>query len=311
MVSAYCLDYCNWVCVPKHVREDFKEMVDMGYDTVCLSFSESEMMYSRKTFEILVDIAHKEGLGVHVIPSRLAGRFAGAPFMPSMWLSIHPEYAFKGDYWSQVGCIESTAVRDWIKDFMKTVICDYPIEGIVWDEPKAPTLISNHPDTIKRFGPNPTEEDMAIGYCEFLTDLSEFCHNLNPKLVQTLFCIKHEKEFFTSRAAKIPLIDYFGYDGNLSRQRNFNEEPVWTKYRIESAWERTLKECKDGNKKTFALIESMNMPKSEHETFEQNLNSFLENYHPDHLALYYYAHNAEAPEELNDIIKRAMKKHLM
>ena len=59
MISAYCLDYHNWVCIPRHVREDFKEMREMGFDAVDLSFSESEMMYARRTFEILVEIAHE------------------------------------------------------------------------------------------------------------------------------------------------------------------------------------------------------------------------------------------------------------
>ena len=97
MVSAYCLDYNTWVCIPKHVEEDFKEMADMGYDTVCLSFNESDMVYARRTFEILVTIAHKCGLKVHVIPSRIGGRFAGAPLMPSMWLAKNPQYCATGD----------------------------------------------------------------------------------------------------------------------------------------------------------------------------------------------------------------------
>lgn len=310
MVSAYCLDYNNWVCIPRHVKEDFKEMADMGFDTICLSFCESEMMYSRRTFEILVDLAHKEGLKVHVIPSRLGGRFAGAPLMPSMWLAMNPEYAVNEDYWCPVACVESKPFRDFVKDFMKTLITDYDLDGIVWDEPKAPTLISHHPDTVKRFGENPTALDMATGYCEFLEDITDYCKSLNPKLVQTLFCIKEEEEFFTSMAAKNKDIEYFGYDGNLARQRVFKEDIAWTKYRIESAWERTLKECKEAGKKTFALVETMQMPREEHENFEVNLNNYLENYHPDNLALYYYAHNADDPEGLNEIIKKAMKKHI-
>lgn len=311
MVSAYCLDYNNWVCIPRHVEKDFAEMADMGYDTVCLSFSESEMVYAKRTFEILVDIAHKAGLEVHVVPSRLGGRFAGAPLMPSMWLIQHPEYRVNADYWCPVACLESEPFRDWIKDFMKTLITNYDIDGIIWDEPKAPTLISHHPDTIRRFGENPTEEDMAEGYCEFFDDLTGFCKSLNPNLVQTLFCIKTEAEFFTSRISKNKDIDYFGYDGNLSRQRRFKEEIKWNKYRIESAWDRTLKECKDAGKKTFALVETMHMPHEEHDEFERNLCNYLGNYHPDHLSIYYYAHNADDPEGLNEIIKRTMKKYII
>ena len=310
MVSAYCLDYHNWTCIPRHVREDFKEMADMGFDTVCLSFSESEMTYARRTFEILVEIAHKEGLNVHVIPSRIGGRFAGAPLMPSLWTVQHPEYWVKGEYYWPVACLESEPVRDWMKSFMRTLIVDYDLDGIVWDEPKAPTLISHHPDTIRRFGDNPTKEDMAVGFCEFFSDLTDYCHKLNSKLVQTLFCIKGEEEYFTERISKNREITYFGYDGNLARQRRFKEEIRESKYRIESVWDRTLRECSQAGKKTFALVESMHMPREEHENFERNLNAYLENYHPDHLSMYYYAHNADDPEGLNAIFKRAMKQYI-
>ena len=311
MISAYCLDYNNWTCIPRHVKEDFKEMADMGFDAVDLSFSESEMMYARRTFEILVDMAHKEGLKVNVIPSRIAGRFAGAPLMPSLWLCKHPDLWISKDYYFPVGCLESLEVREWIKAYMKTLITDYDLDGIIWDEPKAPTMISHHPDTIKRFGENPTKEDMAVGFCEFFNEITDYCHTLKPELVQTLFCIKTEETFFTEAISKTKNITYFGYDGNLGKQRRFREEIKESKYRIESAWERTVKECTEAGKKTFALVESMHMPREEHENFEKNLNAYLEHYHPDHLAFYYYAHNADDPEGLNEIFKRSMKKYII
>ncbi len=310
MISAYCLDYNNWTVIPHHVEEDFKEMVDMGFDAVDLSFSESEMRYARRTFEILVNMAHQCGLKVNVVPSRIAGRFAGAPLMPSLWLAQNPQYAVQGDYFWPVACLESEAVRDYIKDFMKTLIQDYAIDGIIWDEPKAPTLISNHPDTVKRFGPNPTMQNMAHGYCEFFSDLTEYCHILRPELIQTLFCIKNEPSYFTAEIAKTEHLDYFGYDGNLCKQRYFKEKIEEGKYRIESAWDRTLSECAAAGKKTFALIENMLLPREEHEEFERNFCNYLQNYHPDHLSVYYYAHNVDDPEGLHSIIKKAMKTYL-
>lgn len=310
MISAYCLDYGSWVCIPRHITEDFKEMADMGFDTVCLSFSESEMMYSKRTFEILVELAHREGLKVNVVPSRIGGRFAGAPFMPSMWLALNPQYRVESDYWCPIACLESDGFRDWVKEYMAFLINSYDIDGIIWDEPKGPTVISHHPDTIKKYGKNPTEDDMIDGFCNFFDDITGYCASLNPQLVQTLFCIKFESEKFTSAISKNKDIAYFGYDGNLCRQRTFKEEIFPAKYRIESAWDRTLSECANAGKKTFALVESMNMPREEHAVFETNLNNYLRNYKPDHLSLYYYAHNADAPEELNEIIKKAMKKYI-
>ena len=310
MVSAYLLDYQNFVCIPRQMEENFKEMADMGYDSICVTFSESEMQYSRRSFEIVVDTAHKCGLKVNVIPSRIAGRFAGAPLMPSRWLVSHPEFAVPDDYWLPAACLEVPETREFVKSFMSTLINDYDLDGIIWDEPKAPTLISHHPATIAKYGENPTMENMALGFCDFFEDITAHCHNLNPNLVQTLFCIKTEEEFFTSNIAKNPYIEYFGYDGNLCKQRRFHEEIAWSKYRIETAWERTLKECKDAGKKTFALVETMHTPREEHKNFEVNFENYLQNYHPDHLSVYYYAHNCDAPDEFNEIVKKVMKKYL-
>ena len=309
MISAYCLDYNTWTCIPRHVREDFEELRDMGVDTVCLSFSENDMAYARRTFEIIIEIAHEVGLKVFLIPSRIAGRFAGAPLMPSIWLAKHPEYIISEDCWMPAACVEAPEVRQWIKDFMKTLITEYDIDGIVWDEPKEAYQISHHPATIARFGDNPTVEDMYVGFCEFFEDLTGYCHDLNPNLVQNLFCQATEPTFFTKMISKNPHITYFGYDGNLSKQRIFKEPIAEAKYRIESCWERTVEECAEAGKKTFALVESMHMPREEHENFEKAFDNYLENYHPDHLSIYFYAHNADDPEGLQDIIRRTMKKH--
>lgn len=309
MISAYCLDYNTWVCIPHHVREDFAELADMGIDTVCLSFSENDMAYARRTFEILVDLAHEAGLKVFIIPSRIAGRFAGAPLMPSIWLAKHPQFMLPDECWLPAGCVECTEVRDFVCGFMDTLITDYAIDGIVWDEPKEVTTVSHHPATLARFGQNPTKEDMAASFCEFFEELTGFCYGLNPGLTQTLFCQYTEEEYFTRMISKNPHITYFGYDGNLSRQRVFKEEIAPAKYRIESAWDRTVSECAAAGKKTFALVESMCMPREEHKNFALAFDNFLTNYHPDHLSIYYYPHNADDPEGLNSIIKRTMKKH--
>lgn len=310
MVSAYLLDYHNFVCIPYQIEENFKEMVDIGYDSICLTFSESEMRYSRRSFEIIVDLAHKCGLKVNVIPSRIAGRFAGAPLMPSVWLCEHPEFALPDTYWLPIGCLEVPETAQYVKNFMSVLINDYDLDGIIWDEPKGATLISHHPATIAKYGENPTEKDMAQSFFKFFDEITAHCHKLNPNLVQTLFCMGTEDEYFTSNMAKNPYIKYFGYDGNLCKQRIFHEESKWTKYRIESVWERTVKECKDAGKGTFALVETMCTPREEHENFAANFENYLQNYHPEHLSVYYYAHNCDAPVELQEIIKRLMKKYI-
>ena len=78
-LSAYTLSYGNWTVIPSHWERSFADMRENGFDAVDLSFSESEAMYSMRAIEQQIALAHKHGLKVLLIPSRFAGRFAGAP----------------------------------------------------------------------------------------------------------------------------------------------------------------------------------------------------------------------------------------
>ncbi|MBC2602636.1 hypothetical protein [Puniceicoccus vermicola] len=312
LVSAYFLNHGLWTVIPDQLKENFDDMLDCGFNAVCLSFSESEMVYSRRAFELQVNLAHEAGLKVFVIPSRIGGRFAGAPLTPSLWLTQNPEAQIPNfsTFFGPVACIEHQAFRDWIKSFMKTLLTDYPLDGIIWDEPKEEQTISHHPDTISKFGPDPTVEEMEDSYLEFLTELTGHCKSLNPELLITLFNQKTSTERFTLGGGSISGIDYAGYDGNLARQSYFHEEPQWHKYRIESVWDRMEDEARRNNKGSFALIENMLMPTVAIPEYEKNLDSFLESHRPDHLSLYYYAHNNEDPHRVHEITRHLMKKHL-
>ncbi len=312
IVTAYCLSYGHWTVIPHQLAESFQDMVDCGFNAVALSFSESEMQYSRRAFEIQVDLAGQAGLKVFVIPSRLGGRFAGAPLMASSWVCSHPEAHVPdhGGFGGPLACLEHEPFREWIKDFMTTVLTDYPVDGVIWDEPKSERVISTHPDTLDRFGPAPTAEQMEDGFIDFLQDLTSHCLTVRPGLTITLFNQLYSSERFTQAGCAIEGIEYAGYDGNLSRQSFFHEEPAWHKYRIESAWDRTVAEAAQADTKTFALIENMLMPAEAIGEYEANLAAYLQAYRPDHLALYYYAHNNEDPEAVHRITREMMKKYL-
>jgi hypothetical protein len=310
MITAYCLAYQNWTVVPHQIEESFADMAEMGFDAVCLSFSESEMSYARRAFELQVDLAHRAGLQALVVPSRLGGRFAGAPLMPSMWLATHPEARASDIEGWPVACLENQAFVDWIHGFMETLLTDYDLDGIIWDEPKAIGAVTHHPDTVAKYGPDPTEEQMMDSMVEFIQDLTTHCLSIKDDLSITLFVQKWNQEYFTRRAAHIDGLEFFGYDGNLARQSRFHEEPTWAKYRIESAWERTLAEAEAAEVGTFALVENMLMPAEAVPEFEVNFEAYLQGPLPDHLGIYYYAHNNEDPEAVQSVVRRLMKKHL-
>lgn len=307
MLTAYCMSYEYFTVIPKQWYESFSEMRDMGFDAVALTFSESEMRYSRRAFEAEVAMAHKLGLKVFVIPSRLGGRFAGAPLMHCLWLTMHPEFQVPGH--PDIACIEAEPFVEWIHDFMGTLISDYELDGIVWDEIKRSGLISTHPATLNKFGHVPTTEEAQDGFVEFLGDLTAHCMKIRPELTVTMFNSATAPEYFTAKAAKIPSFRYCGYDGNFCDFSFYKEPPHQDKYLLGDAWERTVRECAAGGKKTFALIENFCVPKSEHDTYRKNLDSYLSSIRPDHLAVYYYGLNNECPEEVHQMTKELLKKY--
>ncbi|MFA6815384.1 MAG: hypothetical protein WCS73_03730 [Lentisphaeria bacterium] len=307
-LTAYCLSYGCWTVIPKQWQESFEDIKANGFDAVALSFSESEMRYSRRTFEMQVNIAHRCGLKVLAIPSRIGGRFAGSPLMPSLWTCENSDVSVPGV--TGLGCIESPKFCKWAGDFITTLCTDYEIDGLIWDEPKNVDLISTHPETIKKFGPNPTKENMQDSYVDFLQALIYRAKAVRPELQMTMFNMPNAPEYFTRLAAFIEGLDFIGYDGNFQRQSFFKEKPKKIKESLSSVWERTKQEACLGNKKTFALIENMLMPQSVHAEYEEGLTKYLESARPDHLSCYYYAHNNEAPEEVHNITMRVLKQQL-
>lgn len=306
ILTAYCLSYGNWTVIPKQWQESFMDMRDKGFDAVALSFSESEMRYSRRTLELQIKYAHAQGLKVYLIPSRIGGRFAGAPLMPCLWLVGHPEYQLPEC--QGVACLESPGFRQWALEFVSILVREYDIDGIIWDEPKCVATSTCHPDTISRFGGVPTAEQAQDGFIDFLAELT-VAVRIRPNLDITLFNMPNTPAYFTARAAKISGIDYCGFDGVFSRQSCFHEEPRQNKNSLISSWQRTVSECSAAEKKTFALIENILIPGSEHDKLQEELELFLNYADPDHLACYYYGHNNECPDEVQRITMNAVCRH--
>jgi hypothetical protein len=300
MLTAYCLSYGNWTVIPRQWRSSFSEMRDCGFDAVALSFSESEMMYSRRTFENQVKTAHDCGLKVLVIPSRLGGILAGAPYMASMWLVQNPQAQMASHPW--IARVESEDFQEWIKQFITTLVSDYELDGIIWDEPKIPSALNENDLTYR-----PMEDSLA----DLLGDLSEIAKNIRPEMSITIFNMPKSSTYFSNKVAGMKAVDYAGFDGNFSRQSFFHEEPKKIKHSLSDSWSRTVSECAANDCRTFALIENMLMPESVHEEFRNGLSEFLANVHPDHLGAYYYAHNNECPEEVHKMTLDIIKKYYL
>ncbi len=309
LLTAYCLGFGSWTVIPHYWHECFAEMRDLGFNAVALSFSESEMRYARRTFEMQVDTAHRLSLQVHVIPSRLGGRLAGAPLMGSLWLNRHPRACLPE--LGGVACVESPEFRQWSTEFIETLVRDYEVDGIIWDEPKDVDFITAHPDAVAKLGQGYGAEACCRSFVELIGEWTTAALNIRPGLVMSIFNMPAANPVFTRLCAGIKGIDYAGYDGSLCDQSYFHELPVRLKTPLLESWPRTVSECDPFDCGTFALVENMLMPASEHAVFVRNLEIYLERAVPDHLACYYYAHNNESPQEAHRLTMDLIAKHYL
>lgn len=305
ILSAYCLSYGNWTVIPSHWEQVFADMHRIGFDAVDLSFCESEGVYSMRTFEQQVNLAHKHGLKVFVIPSRFGGRFAGAPLMPGYWLTEHPECQVPGH--PMLGCLESPAFMEFSEEFVRKIVSSFEIDGIIWDEPKSTDVISLHPDTLRKYGEAPTREDMFSSMLEYLTHLTCIAREIRPSLSVTIFNMPHTSPDFTKQCSRIPGIDFTGFDGTCCEQSYFHEPPRRVKPTVRQMWERTREEARGGGG-TFSLIENILIPDSELEAYENELRLTLREVRPDHLSCYYYGHNNESAERIQKFTMDAVSE---
>ena len=308
MLSAYTLSYGNWTVIPDHWKMTFDEMKSNGFDAVDLTFSESEERYAMRTFELQIALAHQRGLKVFVIPSRIGGRFAGAPLMPGLWLTLHPHCQLPED--PMTACLESEEYRDWSRKFIEKLVRTFEIDGIIWDEPKAVSMISHHPATVAKYGANPTAENMMDSAIEYLSELTSLVKGIRKNLTITVFNMPATPAYFTEKCPLIPGVDYCGFDGSCSRMSYFHEEPFDVKPTVRQMWKRTCGETSGTPCGTFALIENILMTRTVHGEFERELDQMLSEIVPGHLSCYFWGHNNESPAEVQEITLRLIQKYL-
>ena len=307
-LSAYTLSYGNWTVIPSHWDRLFGEIRENGFDAVDLSFSESEEMYAMRTIEQQIAAAHKHGLMVLIVPSRFAGRFAGAPFMAGGLTVAHPEWNLPGHH--GCACVDVPEVVEATRKFFKMIVSTFACDGIIIDEPKNAETPSSHPATIARYGREGTVEDARRSMLEYIGGLVETVKACRPELSVTIFNMPQVSPEFTARCASLPGVDYAGFDGTLCSHSYFHGETFRSKPPVGELWERAKRECA-GKCGTFTLIENMLIPSSENGTYERELNETLPILRPDHLACYCYGHGNEDAEYIQKVTIDALKKYIV
>lgn len=318
LLTAYYLDsHVSGSCVPRSLRNDFAWMADHGTNAVGVTVLEQTLTLGRANMDIVCDLAHRAGLKVLVTPSRWGQLVAGAPGVPSSFGMAHPEawvrqqngspsnFGSNGAYLS----VHHPATVDFCTHALESILRQWPIDGITWDEPKTMQLMDYSPAANRP--PGATLDFDIDAVCAFFENLSGHAKSLRPDLILSMFVYGDYLDpkgltYLVQKAAAIKHIDYFGCDG---RPWYVSDDPGgYTKVLLPNA-RAFLDEAHANGKGGMILAENAFYdPGTEQQVVAiqpYRLPEVLE-LPAEHIAYYYYGVNVADPESNMAVMSKAL-----
>ncbi len=231
LLNCYYYAPHNHTLLTKHLRADLHHMKELGVDVVSLCVQEDQLHnWHWRRLRTVVEVAHEAGLQVHAVPNRWCGLVAGWLDGFSAWTVEHPETADRTT--SRVGVSDPRhpAVRDHVTDMLRTLLRDYPFDGLIWDEPR-----SSNPDLVP-----------------FLDEMAAYAKGIRPELTVSLFADSTRPET-APQYAQTWHIDYLGSDGHVRAVTHRMHRMKTTIFESHGVFHPLLAAAK---KKTIFLLEA-------------------------------------------------------
>lgn len=207
--------------VPRHVRDDMAWMRDIGTDIVSLAILEQDLYAARHNVDIICSEAERAGMRVYAVPSRWGGLVAGAPKVPSFFAATHPEtWILKPDgapAFSQVSgpmcSVHHEATREFFRERLSVLLGQWPIAGIVWDEPKTPGLRDFSASALQKLGPDAPLEAHTDAVASFFDEAGRHAREVSPQARLGMFLPCNAAPEILERCARLESLHDFGCNG--------------------------------------------------------------------------------------------------
>lgn len=322
IVNAYYFRAHMYTMVPRHVRDDLRWMADAGCNTVTLAVLEQDLFAAVENIEFVCSEAQKLGLRVFATASRWAGLTAGAPKVPSLFSVKNPETWIRNKdgspLWADrisgvISSVHHPATYQFFCESIDTLFKKFPIEGIIWDEPKGFRLDYSK-TAVDKLGPDAPKEAHWKATADFYSRISRHVRDQHPRKTISLFIKADSSPVISGFAAQIAPLDYFGCDGRpwdletdkqFAEGRNADQESGKGKTLI-GPGEKIVALARKQGRKTLMLAENHNMPANMIPAMEAGLPKVIA-LSPDQLIFYYYPRNIEEPDRNMETIRKALR----
>lgn len=264
LLNCYYYAPHNHTLLGKHLRADLEHMREIGVDAVSICVQEEQLFnwHSRRLRNV-TELARSVGLQVFAVPNRWCGLVAGWLDGYSTWTVLNAHTFRHGSNPPAVSDPRHPAVRQHFEDTLRTLVQQYPFDGVIWDEPR-----SVEPEVV-----------------EFLDEMSAFAKSLRPDLVVSLFAESGRLETAPHYAATRH-IDYLGSDGHVRHDTHQMHRMKNTIFQAHATFHPILTAA---GKKTIYLLEAQRHRDEDLEAYLAALDQAVA-LPMDHMMFYYSAH---------------------
>ncbi len=119
------------------VKRDFERIRSNGANSIVYAIHEQEEQRWPRDFERGLRQAQDAGLKVYLSLGRFGNLFAGPSFVPSWYTFRHPQSRVLDQHgrYHEVSCFNHQSFRSWLFREIERYLSNYPIAGILIDEP--------------------------------------------------------------------------------------------------------------------------------------------------------------------------------
>jgi hypothetical protein len=312
ILNAYYFRQHSYTIVPRHLCEDMEWIAETGSDAITLSVLEQDLWATKYNLEHICREAGRVGLKVFAVPGRWGGIVAGSPKVPSLFSAQHPETWARNEdgspvtqpYCGPICSIHHPATADFFRATLGEMLTEFPIAGIVWDEPKV-LFVDHSQAAIDALGPDAGWAAHLQAIAGFFDDLAGWARQQRPGVTNHMFLYADLSEEIIETMSAIENLDSFGCDGRPwyaedgGRSDSFNAP---SQKNLLPAAKRFIKAATARDKDGLVLVENHALTNADVDIMDRRLPEVL-GLGAGHLIYYYYPRDVEDPDRAMGVLR--------
>lgn len=323
ILSAYYFRGQMYTSVPAQVRADMEWMAQQGTNAVCIGILEQDLDSAVENVDRICTEAHRVGMRVFAVPSRWGNLVAGSLKVPSIFTNKHSDSWIldsngkpKNTGFGMASSVHYPEVVDFFKTSVEQILTQWDIDGIIWDEPKTLGTQDFSANAVAQKPAGSDDTWYTDTVADFFADVSAHAKSVKPETLVSFFIYGDDvskNPYNVERCAQIANIDYFGCDGRPWSMDddlgpNGDGQNPYTKVLLPNA-QTFIDKARQNGKGGCVLMENFDFdpPQTYYTNLMQRTVPRVIAMRPEHLIYYYYGRSLTDPDQVMDVMSKALK----